>query len=197
VLPDNKMPNDEAVVNNERWIARRYGSRRSFVRTYWHRIRYLLGGYRAYRQIDWSSVERLVFICKGNICRSVYAEAAARSLGIEAISCGLDTIEGAPANKDAILVARQLGFSLEDHRTKPIMYIPLRKTDLLIAMEPWHCEFLKTHLSRPHHCTLLGLWSIPVLPYITDPYGASPEYFEKCFTYIKDSVNEIGKKIEK
>ena len=186
----------ESRKKNERWLARRYGSRCGYIRTVWHKILYQLGFYDAYKKVDWASVDRIVLICKGNICRSAYAEAVARSLGIEAISCGLDTIEGAPANKDAILVARQLGLSLEEHRTKPIMYIPLRKTDLLVAMEPWHCEFLNKHLSRQHQCTLLGLWMSPVLPHISDPYNASAEYFEKCFIYIQNAVNQLVKKIQ-
>jgi protein-tyrosine phosphatase len=181
---------------NERWLARRYGSRRGYICTVWHKILYQLGFYDAYKKVDWASVDRIVFICKGNICRSAFAEEVARSLGIEAISCGLHTIGGAPANKDAVLVAGQLGLGLEDHRSKPIMYIPLRKTDLLVAMEPWHCEFLNKHLSRQHQCTLLGLWTSPVLPHISDPYNASTEYFEKCFIYIQNAVNEIDKNIK-
>ena len=64
------------------WLRDNYGSRRGFVRTWWHRLRYLLGGYRAYRQVDWNSVERLVFVCKGNICRSAYAGALVTSRGL-------------------------------------------------------------------------------------------------------------------
>jgi len=182
-------------VNKNRWLANHYGSRRGFVFTFWYRFLYLLGNYHAYRQVEWRSIERLVFICKGNICRSAYAEAVARSLGINAISCGLDTIEDAPANEAAISAGKQLGVNLESHSTSPIMYQVLKKTDLLIAMEPWQVEFLEKNLSRKHSCTLLGLWSQPVLPHIQDPYGSSPEYFEKCFIYIQNSVNELARKI--
>jgi protein-tyrosine phosphatase len=182
---------------NRRWLAKRYGSRTGCVLTFWHRILYLLGFYDSYSQVDWTSVERLVFICKGNICRSAYAEAVARSLGIESISCGLDTIEGMVADTEAVSTALALGLDISAHRTTPIAYIPLRKTDLLIATEPWHCDFLYKNFARQHHCTLLGLWSRPLTPHISDPYSASPEYFEKCFRYIEQSVNEISKKIKK
>ena len=178
------------------WMARHYGSRRGFLRTYWHHLLYLLGGYREYRKVDWQSVERLVFVCKGNICRSAYAEAVAKSLGIDAISCGLDTIEDAPANREAINTAKRLGFNLQEHRTTPIMYLILRKTDLLVSMEPWQGEFLKRHLVKKHQSTLLGLWSRPILPYIQDPYGSKQPYFETCFNYIQSSVNELAKKIK-
>jgi protein-tyrosine phosphatase len=182
--------------NHKRWLAQRYGSRRGFVRTWWHHIRYLLGSYRSYSQIDWSSVERLVFICKGNICRSAYAEAVARAQGVAALSCGLATLENSLADKDAIREAEILGINLANHKTLPIMYLVLKKTDLLVVMEPWHAEFLRKNLYREHQCTLLGLWSRPVLAHIQDPYGFEGAYFGKCFGYIQESVNELIKKIE-
>lgn len=181
----------------DRWLARHYGSRRGFIRTYWHRLRYYLGLYRQYRDVDWQSIERLVFVCKGNICRSAYAEAVAKSLGVDAISCGLDTIEGTSANRGAMLMAKRLGFDLENHKTMPVMYLIIKKTDLIVTMEPWQCEFLDQHLIRGHYSTLLGLWGPTIQPHIQDPYGSSTDYFEKCFTYIEKSVNELAKKIKK
>ena len=181
---------------NSRWLSRRYGSRRGFVLTYWYRLLFYVGKYRQYQNIDWHSVERLVFVCKGNICRSAYAEVVAQSLGIDAISCGLDTIEGAPANKDAILAAQSLGFDLVNHRARQAKDIVLKKTDLLIAMEPWQCGFLNNDLFIGHHCTLLGIWVRPALPHIQDPYGTPLDYFKKCFTIIEKSVYELSTKIK-
>lgn len=181
---------------NNRWLARHYGTRRGLVLTLWHRFLYMSGRYRDFREINWRSIERLVFICKGNICRSAFAEAVATSMGIEAISCGLDTIEEAPAYSNAIDEAKQLGYDLGQHQTTPFMYVVLRKTDLIIAMEPWQAEFLRKHLTRKHQYTLLGLWSKPAQPHIHDPYGTSHDYFSSCFGYIENSVRELVKRIK-
>jgi len=167
------------------------------VRTFWYRLLYYFGKYDRYKDIDWRSVDRLVFVCKGNICRSAYAEAVARATGVEAISCGLNTIENASANQNAMRVAKKRGVELDDHKTQPVMYLILKKTDLLVAMEPWQAEFFDRNLYRDHQCTLLGLWSRPISPHIQDPYGAEGGYFEQCFSYIQESVNELVKKIEK
>lgn len=177
------------------WLARRYGSRRGFVRTHWHLLKYYLGMYRQYESIDWQSVERLVFVCKGNICRSAYAEAVACSLGVNAISCGLDTIENAPANGSAIRAAERSGFSLDKHVTHPVMYLALKKTDLIVTMEPWQAEYLEKYLVRNHACTLLGLWSKKKLPHLQDPYSAVDEYFDECFSSIRDGVHMLVNKI--
>jgi protein-tyrosine-phosphatase len=116
---------------------------------------------------------------------------------MEAVSCGLETVMSAPANEDAIFTARGMGYALDDHRTMPIMYLVIRKTDLVIAMEPWQVESIRRQLVRPHFYTLLGLWSRPIYPHIQDPYGSPPAYFRRSFSYIENSVHGIVEQIEK
>lgn len=181
--------------NLNNWFREHYGSRRGFVLTWWSRLQYQLGGYRSYQQIDWQSVERLVFVCKGNICRSAYAEAVARSLGAESASCGIDTRNGLPADDDAIRMAEKKGVILMEHKTTPIESMSFKNGDLLIGMEAWQVEYLERNLDRENRCTLLGLWGNPKKPHIHDPYGASNVYFEECFNYIEKSVHEIARKI--
>ena len=185
--------NDMNRINS--WLSGRYGSRRGFVLTCWYRIRYLTGGYREYRRIDWQSVKRLVFICRGNICRSAYAEAVARSLGVDVKSCGLETQNDLPANNDAIKIASARGYDLRKHKTTPIQSLVFRDTDLLIAMEPWQIEYIDREFGKKHRCSLLGLWGNQANPHIQDPYGASTTYFHNCFTCIENSVHEIARKI--
>jgi protein-tyrosine phosphatase len=190
------MPKIPVPRRNDHLIARKYGTRRGFILTHWYRFLHFLGHYSSYRGIDWGLVERVVFVCKGNICRSAYAEVVARSLGMDAISCGLDTIEDVPANDAAIRSAHRRGFSLEEHRARPISRIALRKSDLLIAMEPWQTAYFRNTRLSDQPRTLLGLWAKPIHPFIQDPYGTCPEYFDNCFEYIERSVNEIAKKIK-
>jgi len=180
-----------------RWLADNYVSRRGFIRTNGHRLLNLFGWYHKYHRIDFGSVDRLVFVCKGNICRSAFAEVVARSLGMEAISCGLKTVVAATANVGAINTARALGYDLQAHRTRPIMYVVFRKTDLIVVMEPWHADFIDLYLTRKHYLTLLGLWHKPAHPHIQDPYGASSAYFKKCFNKIEKSVYGIAAEIKR
>jgi protein-tyrosine phosphatase len=144
------------------WISDRYGSRRGFIRAYWHRVLYLLGKYRTYQQIEWDSVDRLVFVCKGNICRSAFAEAVARSSGIDSISCGIDTVSGAPAYDAAIDAATVRNIDLREHRTTPLQSLSFGKRDLLIVMEPLQIGYLEQNLDKENMFTLLGLWGKPL-----------------------------------
>lgn len=178
------------------WLVNNYGSRRGALLTYWYRIMFLFGKYHAYRQIDWALIDRLVFVCKGNICRSAYAEAVARSLDVEAVSCGINTQNGLSANHSAIMIANMKGVDLQGHKTTELQSLSVRKHDLLIAMEPWQLDCLKDKFTD-NSCTLLGLWGEPVSPHIQDPYGASEAYFHRCFCGIENSVYAIVKKINK
>lgn len=178
-----------------RWISVRYGSRRGLIRTFKHRVLGLVGAYRKYKCIDWSQVNRLVFVCKGNICRSAFAEAVAKTLNIETISCGIDTNDDKPANDKAISMAANKGFDLSGHKTRKISSIELMESDLLITMEPYQVEYIEKKMGDKYAFTMMGLWGMPALPYIHDPYGASNEYYKKCFDYIETSVRIINKNI--
>ena len=190
------MPLNNVLNKINNWLAGNYGSRRGAILTYKYRVLCLFGKYRKYRQINWDEIDRLVFVCKGNICRSAYAEAVARSTGIDSISCGIDTVMGAPANEEAIKISAKRGFDLNGHKTTTVQSLAFKKSDLLIVMEPWQAEYLRCNLLIDNECTLLGLWGRPVTPHIQDPYGSSPRYFDNCFNYIENSVREIARKIK-
>lgn len=132
---------------------------------------------------------RLVFVCKGNICRSPFAEAVARKLGADAVSFGLDTIPGRPANVAAIAAAKRFGLSLEAHLTRPFNPALLRPTDLIVAMEPGHIRALgELPVDSYTAMALLGMWTAPSRPYLFDPYGMSDREFDRCFGVIDAAV---------
>ncbi|MGC1818407.1 MAG: hypothetical protein WA900_12230, partial [Casimicrobiaceae bacterium] len=64
----------------------RFGGKKAFLSTVWYSGQRLTGRFTRYRSIDWPHVSRLVFICKGNICRSAFAAEKARMLGRHAVS---------------------------------------------------------------------------------------------------------------
>uniref|UniRef100_UPI001C1FAE5B hypothetical protein n=1 Tax=Marinobacterium profundum TaxID=1714300 RepID=UPI001C1FAE5B len=48
-----------------------------------------LGQDDEYRQVDFARVERLVFVCLGNFCRSPFGECVAKGHGIRSAGFGL------------------------------------------------------------------------------------------------------------
>lgn len=154
------------------------------------------GRFRRYHDIKWDSVSRLVFVCRGNICRSPYAEKVARNNGLAARSIGLGTRAGKRANKRAIYYSRIRGVDLELHRALPVHGFRFTSADLAICMEPEQAEILMTSaVGETPQVTLLGLWSTRKRPYLHDPYGLEGNYWNTCFDVIDSAVGTIAHKL--
>jgi len=176
------------------YLAWGYGGKRAFLAAMWHAGRASVGAFRSYRQIHWPEISRVVFVCKGNICRSPYAEHRSRAWGAKAVSAGLLADPGKPAAPAAQQAALRRGVDLAAHRSRVTSELVISAGDLLVAFEPRHAEALSV-LARNRagvQVTLLALWSsTPWLVYLHDPYGLSPAYFEKCFERIDRGLRGI------
>lgn len=171
----------------------RYGTYRGLLRLWLAQAELLAGRLEPFVNIDLRAAQRLVFVCQGNICRSSFAEATARSLGLEAASFGLATSNDAPAFPLAIDIARRLGVDLSDHRTRQLEGFRFAEGDLLLAMEIRQARQLQKLLPRHlAQISLLGLWHHTRRPHIHDPHHLSPMYFETCFRVISESVQHLG-----
>ena len=174
------------------YIRRRYGSLSGCRDYLWHGLRTRLGAVDASREVRWESVERLVFACRGNICRSAYAEARARLLGLPAVSVGLDAATGSTADAVATAVAAQRGVDLTVHRSQRVEELGAHPGDLWLCMEPSHVAEVQERLGTPVELTLLGYWTAEGNPMIADPYGADPAYFNACFSRIDAAVDALA-----
>jgi protein-tyrosine phosphatase len=177
-------------------MARRYGGGRAWYRLQLARLLRRCGGLRRFERVDWRRVDRLVFVCSGNICRSPYAEARARGYGLAALSCGMRVEQTAPADPVATLVAGQRGLDLGPHRSRPVQRVQLRAGDLLVAMEPDQAQALEP-VATPAgaQVTLLGLWARRPRPYVADPFGLDERYFRTCFEVIDSAVESIARRV--
>lgn len=176
------------------FIANHYGGKKAFLKDILYRLMYIMGCVSSDRRVYWHEVKRLVFVCRGNICRSPYAEYRARSLGLPCISFGLITRKGKPVNKNAQEAALLRDIDLSNHQATNIENYKYQDGDLLIGFEPWHIKSLKlgTTLSNTQ-IILLGSWcQHSPRPYIHDPYGLNGAYFDNCFTRIDDAIENIA-----
>ncbi len=178
----------------KRIITDHYGGKKACLKYILYRLMFILGYFSNYREINWHDVKRLVFICKGNICRSPYAEYRARGLGLSSISFGLMTRNGKPANKSAREAAFLRDIDLSNHHAANIENYKYQDGDLLVGFEPWHVKSLKLKAaSNNTQIILLGSWcQHSPRPYIHDPYGLNRAYFDNCFTRIDDAIENIA-----
>ncbi|MCX5678782.1 MAG: low molecular weight protein arginine phosphatase [Candidatus Omnitrophica bacterium] len=87
----------------------------------------------------------VLFVCTGNTCRSVMAEAILRKrldeLGkkeIEAHSAGIRALNGLSPSEETIEVMKEEGVDVSGFRTKNITVDMIKKADLILAMEDAH-----------------------------------------------------------
>jgi len=177
-------------------VLREYGHRHGWLRHHAWTALLKLGWRRHLQSVDWQRVERCLFACQGNICRSPYAEHRARCLGIDAISFGIETTPGRRAASTAVRVAARRGVDLTNHRSRSAEDLTIAASDLVIAMEPRQLSALLS-LARASggQLTLLGLWCLPIRPVLEDPYGLSETHFQICFSVIDDALFKIRGRI--
>lgn len=178
-------------------VRRRYGTSRGLARLLLAHALCLLGGMRPYAVADWSQVRRLVFVCRGNICRSPYAERRALAMGLRASSFGLATSDGAPPPGPAISAAARRGIQMGECRSRRIEDFKIEPGDLLIGMEPGQGIELARRCPGAR-VTLIGLWSRPKRPHLHDPfYTLADDYFDTCYAIIDSALAAIQERMKR
>lgn len=150
-------------------------------------------------KFDSGSRCHVIFVCKGNICRSAFAEYYLKHKvpkGLHTIeSCGLDVDQGLYSPEEAVSVAKEFGLDLTQHRSKGLASCDVRNADLIIPME--YRQYLRLKAIFPselHKIRLLrdfAPWPDRLLCNIQDPYGSSEKGFRKCFKQIQKSLDGL------
>lgn len=186
-----------AGADLKRTIDRNFGTYRGLIRLALSYGQVASGRAGRCLRLDWRNIQRLVFVCQGNICRSAYAEHYTRRLGLRTASFGLATTPGLPAEPTVLAIARQRGIDMEQHRTKTLDQFQIRPGDLFLAMEVRQVHRLKELFSERQEpqITLLGLWARPPRPHIHDPFTLSTPYFETCIGVIERSISSLANQL--
>ena len=172
-------------------IKNRYGSKKGMLRYYKYKLLLCLGLYKKYQKIDLTKIERLVFVCSGNICRSPLAEVQAKKMGFKAVSYGLHCAGGAPADPRAIEFAHKNNLDLTGHESVNIKDYQFSEGDLVVGMEPAHIKPIEAQ-GIPKECVaVLGWWLKPKRLYIHDPYNTEPYFFEYCESLVVSAVEAM------
>lgn len=149
------------------------------------------------------------FVCKGNICRSPYAQlSAARALAgglwsdLRFESAGLVVHREEAPPSEALEAAQALGIDMSVHRSRRFDAEMLGDCDMVFAMETWQMERLRAHYPEyTGRFFLLPLFdpieaAAAVHRYnIEDPYGKPAECFHECFARIDRCIAEVFRRI--
>lgn len=174
-------------------IDRRFGTWRGLVRALLAHGELASGRLRAFAAPPPEAVQRVVFVCLGNICRSAYAHQIASQLNMNVASLGLSTATGAASPDQAVASAARLGTDMQAHRALDWGDFQVEPGDLFLVMEVRQAHELRRRLGarKDVHVCLLGMWCTPVMPHLHDPFTLSDGYFDSCFRRVAQAVNQL------
>lgn len=143
-------------------------------------------------------MEKIIFICTGNTCRSPMAEGLFRAhggeeiTGLTAFSAGLFTQEGMPVSENAVTAAAELGADIADHRARILTPELAREARYLICMTGAHydriCEMLPQEAEKV----------FTLLPQdIPDPVGGNLDTYRQAAAVIDEGVKSIVERLKK
>jgi protein-tyrosine phosphatase len=159
-------------------------------------------------------VSSIVFICKGNICRSTFAHYltletlrnSGEPIPLQVASAGLAARSGSASPAMAVEAARAFAIDMQAHRSRPLDEDMAGAADMLIAMEPWQVRAMQRRY--PHkrsHLFLLPLfadgWNRRYHGWrryhIQDPYGKGREDFMASFERVREGVEGLLNRLTK
>lgn len=152
-------------------------------------------------------IKSVLFVCTGNSCRSVMAEALLKKrlkelgrTGITVRSAGMNALNGLPPTDETIEALKEEGIELGEFRSSSITADLIKGSDLILTMTSSHKEeilkcapeavkktFLLKEYGRPE-----SSGEIPE-PDIPDPIGMPMSGYRKYRKTIKEEIERVAK----
>jgi protein-tyrosine-phosphatase len=115
-------------------------------------------------------------------------------LEVQVRSAGFIALPGNTATHLAMVVAKEHGVDLSQHRAQPLTSSHMRDADLILVMEPEHLRELLYHRSEVASKVFLLRHFAPSGDRdraIADPYGRDVDAYRSCFQEIKECVEVL------
>ncbi|MBL7073238.1 MAG: low molecular weight protein arginine phosphatase [Candidatus Omnitrophica bacterium] len=150
------------------------------------------------------SIKNVLFVCTGNSCRSIMAEAYLKkrteeeALSIEIRSAGTYGAYGLSPTNEAIKVISDEGIDPAGLGSKTLTDEFINWADVILVMEPAHksriIDMVPEAAEKVRYLAEYGGAEGESIP---DPIGKPLEHYRECFNSIKSHVEELIKWLKK
>jgi len=142
-------------------------------------------------------IHGLLFVCKGNVCRSPFAEYYLKSKVTQGVisidSCGTDVTQGVCPPEEAVCVAAKYGIDLRRSVSKHIKAVDIRAFNMIIVFDKSiHGMVLRDYPEVANKTFLLRKLSTApdnILCNIEDPYSQGLKEFKRCYIKIVRAID--------
>ena len=160
---------------------------------------YLIEGSHFAKQREHTT--NIIFVCKGNICRSAFAEQRmkdlSKQLNVMVDSCGLDVDQGNSPPPDSVAVATEFSCFIGIHRAKYIHECDIEGADLILPMEyDQYRRLIELYPNKKRDIKLLRYFApfpSSLFCNIADPYGWGKDEFRRSFRVIDHALQRLEK----
>jgi len=143
------------------------------------------------------TASEVLFVCKGNICRSPFAEFLARELfpaRIRFSSAGLLPQTGRSSPTQAGQSARLYGVDLKAHSSKTVTGELIDRANLILVFDLDNLTQLRQRYPQvAERAFLLGVLGTDPRIEIDDPFGGDAEDFDRAYAKISAQIKELGR----
>lgn len=151
-------------------------------------------------------MQKVMFICTGNICRSAMAEALFKKIAqekgkkIQVYSCGIYADTGDYPTYDAIEIMKEYEVDLKAHHATNIKESPIQEMDLILCATRSHKEAVqrlypeirnKVYTMKEYVSEKKNGQDID----ISDPWGYGMNVYRSCASEIYEVVLKLVEKI--
>jgi len=143
-------------------------------------------------------MQKILFVCTGNTCRSPMAQVLAQQLfdgarlGLVADSGGVFAADGAAASAHSVqVVGERYSLCLGDHAAKLVDGEMMAAAHIIVCMTVGH----KSHLVAAYPELHAKIFTFGEMGEgcgdVSDPFGGSLTIYERCAAQIKSYIDKI------